>query len=192
MLTAALVSAAQGCAIISDAPRPSISRIAVLAPEIRSDSLTDEPKTNTSLLENPSAAIIPSSGETGETPPTAMLPTPPPEKIVETGMASWYGTKHQGKRTASGEVFNQDKFTAAHRSLPWGSIVKVINLANGKSVEVRINDRGPYGQGRIIDVSRAAARVLGMVASGVTLVRVELLSPFETPDDLVLQNRRQD
>ncbi len=107
-------------------------------------------------------------------------------------MASWYGAKHQGKRTASGEVFNQDKFTAAHRSLPWGSIVKVINLANGKSVEVRINDRGPYGQGRIIDVSRAAARVLGMVASGVTLVRVELLSPFETPDDLVLQNRRQD
>ncbi len=139
-----------------------------MAPEIRSDSLTDEPKTDTALLENPSAAIIPSAGETRESPPTAMPPTPPPEKIAETGM------------------------TAAHRSLPWGSIVKVINLANGKSVEVRINDRGPYGQGRIIDVSRAAARVLGMVASGVTLVRVELLSPFETPDDLVLQNRRQD
>jgi rare lipoprotein A len=66
----------------------------------------------------------------------------------------------------------------------------VTNLANGQSVEVRINDRGPYGKGRIIDVSRAAARALGMVGSGVAQVQVELLSPLETPDDLVLQNRQ--
>jgi peptidoglycan lytic transglycosylase len=189
MLTATLLLTAQGCGVVSETTHPSISSSAVLPPEIRSEPPTEQPKTDTPSFENPSAAIIPRSQETDEAPPTDTLPTPPPPKIVETGMASWYGAKHQGKRTASGEVFNQDKFTAAHRSFPWGSVVKVTNLANGKSVEVRINDRGPFGKGRIIDVSRAAARVLGMVESGVTLVRVELLSPLETPDDLVLQNR---
>ncbi|HVH90873.1 MAG TPA: septal ring lytic transglycosylase RlpA family protein, partial [Candidatus Acidoferrum sp.] len=71
---------------------------------------------------------------------------------METGLASWYGRRFHGKLTASGEIFKQEKFTAAHRTLPWGSRVKVTNLANGKSVEVRINDRGPFGKNRIIDV----------------------------------------
>ena len=189
---ATLLSMPQGCAIVSDAPHQPISNIAIVPPQIRSNPLIDPPKTDTLSLENPSAGSIPQSRNTDETPPTATLPTPPPPKIVETGMASWYGAKHHGKRTASGEIFHQEKFTAAHRSFPWGSIVKVTNLANGKSVDVRINDRGPFGKGRIIDVSRAAARVLGMVSSGVTLVRVELLSPFEAPNDLVLQNRNSD
>jgi rare lipoprotein A len=190
ILAAALLSIAQGCAIISDAPHQSISWSAALPPEIRNDAVTDRPQTETPLSEIPSTAVTPPARETDEPPPMASLPTPPPATIVETGMASWYGARHHGKRTASGEIFNQEKFTAAHRTLPWGSVVKVTNLANGKSVEVRINDRGPFEKGRIIDLSRAAARVLGMVASGVTLVRVELLSPLDTPTDLVSQSRQ--
>jgi rare lipoprotein A len=106
---------------------------------------------------------------------------------VETGLGSWYGPKFHGRRTASGEVYNQEKFTAAHRTLPWGSKVKVTNLANGKSVEVRINDRGPFGKGRIIDVSRAAARALGITGVGITTVQVEWLSA-ERSNELVLQD----
>ena len=121
----------------------------------------------------------------------ALTKIPPPSQptIVETGLASWYGQGFHGKRTASGEVFNQEQFTAAHRTLPWGSRVKVINLANGKSVEVRINDRGPFGKGRIIDVSRAAARILGIVESGIANVRVEWLSDSEKSNELVLQDK---
>ena len=108
--------------------------------------------------------------------------------MTETGLASWYGPKFQGKLTASGEVFNQELFTAAHPTLPWGSRVKVINLDNGKSVDVRINDRGPFKRGRIIDVSRAAARALGMVGRGITTVRIEWLADSEKTDELALQD----
>jgi rare lipoprotein A len=108
---------------------------------------------------------------------------------METGLASWYGPKFHGRRTASGEVFNQEKFTAAHRTLPWGSRVKVTNLDNGKSVDVRINDRGPFGKGRIIDVSRAAARVLDIVIRGITTVQIESLSDSGKTNELVLQDR---
>ncbi|HET9882456.1 MAG TPA: septal ring lytic transglycosylase RlpA family protein [Candidatus Binatia bacterium] len=139
-------------------------------------------------LVSPSAAIIPHSPEAQQASPPATLPTPAPSTIIETGLASWYGAKHHGRRTASGEIFDQKKFTAAHRTLPWGSIVKVTNLDNGKSVEVRINDRGPFTKGRIIDLSRAAARAVGMLESGVSLVRMELLSPREMSSDLGLQN----
>jgi len=191
MLAATLLSTAQGCGIISDAPHQSISRSTISPPESRRDNPPiDQPQTDTPPLESPSAAIIPLSPATRETSPRATFPASPPPTIVEAGLASWYGKKHQGKRTASGEVFDQKKFTAAHRSLPWGSIVKLTNLANGKSVEVRINDRGPFEKGRIIDVSRAAASVLGMVESGVAQVQLELLSPVESSDDLVLRNRQ--
>ena len=108
---------------------------------------------------------------------------------METGLGSWYGRRFHGKLTASGEVFDPAKFTAAHRTLPWGSRVKVTNLTNGKSVEVRINDRGPFGKGRIIDVSRAAARALGIVESGITTVRVEWLSDSEKSTGLILQDK---
>ena len=134
-------------------------------------------------------ATIPSSPETDEAPPLAKIPAPSQPTLVETGLGSWYGRRFHGKLTASGEVFNQEKFTAAHRTLPWGSRVKVTNLANGKSVEVRINDRGPFGKGRIIDVSRAAAKALGMVGSGITAVRVESLSDSEKSNELVLQDK---
>jgi len=148
----------------------------------------DQRQTDIPSSESSSAAIILHSPETQEASPAPTLPSVSPSTIIGTGLASWYGAKHHGKRTASGEIFEQNKLTAAHRTLPWGSIVKVTNLDNGKSVEVRINDRGPFTKGRIIDLSRAAARALGMVKSGVCLVRMELLSPGETSNDLVLQN----
>ncbi|HEY0724884.1 MAG TPA: septal ring lytic transglycosylase RlpA family protein, partial [Pyrinomonadaceae bacterium] len=87
--------------------------------------------------------------------------------------ASWYGNDHQGKLTASGTPFDRAGFTAAHPSLPFGSKVKVTNLANGKSVEVVITDRGPSSGNRIIDLSQAAAKVLEMIDSGTANVRVE-------------------
>jgi rare lipoprotein A len=88
------------------------------------------------------------------------------------GQASYYGAKHQGKRTASGERFDQNQLTAAHRTLPFGSQVRVTNLNNDKSVIVRINDRGPSARSRIIDLSRQAAQQLDMLRSGVAPVRV--------------------
>ena len=93
----------------------------------------------------------------------------------ETGMASWYGPGFHGRRTANGEAYNQHAMTAAHRTLPMPSVVRVTNLSNGKSVVLRVNDRGPFAQNRIIDVSRAAADKLDMVRAGVASVRVEIL-----------------
>ncbi|MEX0801756.1 MAG: septal ring lytic transglycosylase RlpA family protein [Candidatus Binatia bacterium] len=96
-------------------------------------------------------------------------------KKVIRGEASWYGPGFHGKKTASGEIFDQRKLTAAHKTLPLGTKAKVTNLQNGNTVEVEINDRGPYVGERVIDLSHAAADVLGFVESGITLVRVELL-----------------
>ena len=114
------------------------------------------------------------------------MPPPPPEpapapiaerpSFTQTGIASWYGRAHHGKTTAQGEPFDMNKLTAAHRTLPLGTWVRVTNTRNGRSVEVRINDRGPYGnRGRIIDVSTAAAESLGIVGRGVAKVRVDVV-----------------
>jgi rare lipoprotein A len=93
------------------------------------------------------------------------------------GQASWYGAEHQGKITASGEPFNMHALTAAHRELPFGSRVRVTNLNNGRSVIVRINDRGPFRKGRIIDLSRQAAEQLDMLKTGTAPVKIEVLTP---------------
>lgn len=92
----------------------------------------------------------------------------------EIGVASWYGRAHQGMRTASGERFDRDGLTAAHPALPFGTRVRVVNLANDRAVIVRITDRGPH-DGRAIDLSEAAAREIGMIASGTARVRIEPL-----------------
>jgi rare lipoprotein A len=92
------------------------------------------------------------------------------------GLASYYGKKFHGRRTASGERFNMNAMTAAHRSLEFGTRVKVTNLKNKRSVTVRINDRGPFKRGRIIDLSYAAANKIGMLADGVVRVRVTVLN----------------
>jgi rare lipoprotein A len=94
---------------------------------------------------------------------------------VEEGLASWYGNEYHGRLTASGEVFDQNAMTAAHREFPFGTIVHVTNLRNHRSVVVRINDRGPFVRGRIIDLSRGAARELNMLRDGVVPVRIEVL-----------------
>ncbi|MBN8844687.1 MAG: septal ring lytic transglycosylase RlpA family protein [Sphingomonadales bacterium] len=91
------------------------------------------------------------------------------------GMASYYGRELAGNRTASGESFDPDDFTAAHRTLAFGSKVRVTNLSNGKSVIVRVNDRGPWGRGRVIDISQAAAKEIGMHRTGTAKVSMTLL-----------------
>jgi rare lipoprotein A len=95
----------------------------------------------------------------------------------ETGIASWYGEAFHGKDTANGEVFDLNAITAAHRTLPLPSIVEVTNLDNGRSLQVRVNDRGPYARGRIIDLSRRSAQLLGFEGQGTAKVRVKLLVP---------------
>lgn len=111
-------------------------------------------------------------------PPTSAkvpLPPPPENRVSQTGIASWYGPGFHGLRTASGAIYNQYDMTAAHQTLPLGSRVMVTNLQNGRSVEVTINDRGPFAKGRIIDLSYAAANTLEMVGQGTILVRIEVI-----------------
>jgi len=109
---------------------------------------------------------------------TAVRPTPPVTNGVQSGVASWYGPGFHGRRTANGEIYDQYELTAAHQTLPLGTRVMVTNLNNGRAVEVRINDRGPFVDGRVIDLSYAAARTVGMIGPGTAPVRVEVL---ETP-----------
>lgn len=104
--------------------------------------------------------------------------TPPTSRgtiTVETGNASWYGRRHHGKETASGERFDMNALTAAHRTLPLGTRVLVTNLANGRAVQVRINDRGPVPPDRIIDLSYAAARAVGAAGAGVFPVKIAVI-----------------
>jgi len=103
-------------------------------------------------------------------------PAPPPVVGgVQVGVASWYGPGFHGNRTANGEIYDQYEMTAAHPTLPLGTRAMVTNLTNGRSVEVRINDRGPFVDGRVIDLSYAAARTLGMIGPGTARVRIDVL-----------------
>ena len=104
----------------------------------------------------------------------------PPGGVIEQGqegIASWYGPTFNGHETSDGEIYNMYAFTAAHRTLPFSTLVRVHNLENGASVDVRINDRGPFVEGRIIDLSYSAAQAIGMLGPGTTLVRLEILNP---------------
>jgi rare lipoprotein A len=102
-------------------------------------------------------------------------------KYVEQGIASWYGAPFDGRRAANGEVYDMNQPTAAHRTLPFGSLVRVTNLDNGKQTQVRITDRGPFVQGRIIDLSFSAARAVDMVGPGIARVRLELVTAGAEP-----------
>jgi rare lipoprotein A len=93
----------------------------------------------------------------------------------QVGMASYYGKKFHGRKTANGERFDMNKLTAAHRSYPFGTVLQVTNLRNNKQVKVRVNDRGPYVGSRVIDLSKQAAKELGFVSSGVTKVKIEVV-----------------
>ncbi|SKA15861.1 rare lipoprotein A [Chitinophaga eiseniae] len=98
-------------------------------------------------------------------------------KVTQNGKASYYADSFDGKRTANGETFRQRHLTAAHRTLPFGTRVKVVNIANGRTVKVRINDRGPFAPGRIIDLSKKAASKLGMINTGVANVEIKYKKP---------------
>lgn len=142
-------------------------------------SLLQRPPEIATPAETPAPPAAP-KGSVG-VPPTPLVPVQPtvkkspvPAKLPQTGEASWYGAQHQGKQTASGTIFDQAGLTAAHPSLPFGSRIKVTNLANGKSVEVEITDRGPFAGNRIIDLSQAAAKALEMIDSGTATVRLDL------------------
>jgi rare lipoprotein A len=107
------------------------------------------------------------------TPPVVSEPT---LGIEEIGLASWYGAPHHGRRTASGEIYDMNQMTAAHKTLPFGTRLLVTNRDTSRTAEVRINDRGPFVKGRILDVSYAAARRLGVAAEGVFPVRLRIIS----------------
>src|SRR6185369_4319306 len=98
-----------------------------------------------------------------------------------TGVASWYGYPYHGRHAADGEIYDMEKLTAAHRTLPFGTRVRVVNLKNEKSVEVRITDRGPFVDGRVIALSQAAAREVDMLAAGVSPVRLEVVGRAAVP-----------
>jgi rare lipoprotein A len=130
-----------------------------------------------------SLALAPALAHDPEPPPPTVEVTPDGEPVVvHEGEASFYGPGFHGKKTATGEIFDQNKPTAASRELPLGTKATVTNQENGKQVEVTINDRGPYAEGRVIDLSKGAARKLDMIEDGVAEVRVEA-KPAEQPTE---------
>ncbi len=145
-------------AAVAIAALAAFGLLAACAPTTRVSALP-------SVTEEPTVAIAVRPTPVGVTPGTR-----------EEGMASWYGPGFAGRRTANGEVFDPGLLTAAHPSLPFDTRVRVTHIGNGRTVEVRINDRGPFKANRIIDLSRASAEQIGLVRSGVARVRVEVVS----------------
>lgn len=122
------------------------------------------------------ASLLVLSGCAKKTAAHAPVPVKPARiGQTETGIASWYGIPYDGRRAADGEIFDMRKLTAAHRTLPFNTWVEVTNLENKKKVDVRITDRGPFVDGRIIDLSLAAAREIDMVRQGVVRVRIKVI-----------------
>jgi len=118
---------------------------------------------------------------------TVATPAPPrapvPIQNGETGLASWYGHPYHGRPAADGEIYDMEQLTAAHRTLPFGTWVRVVNLTNSKTVDVRIIDRGPFVENRIIDLSHAAAQAIDLIGPGVAPVRLDILSIPPSPDN---------
>jgi rare lipoprotein A len=138
------------------------------------ESLVDKENTVPASVTPQTQEAIPSTVQP-QSQPNQVKPVPASSRPRKRGMASWYGPGFHGRRTASGETFNSGGLTAAHRYLPFGTRVRVTNLRNGRSVVVRINDRGPFSGGRVIDLSRGAAAIIGVFQSGVAPVVLEVL-----------------
>jgi rare lipoprotein A len=139
------------------------------------------------VVRQPSPAPLPSSGAPSAQPSGQPSPSSGPPSAAERqpaiagayteeGVASWYGNPFDGRRTSNGEIYDMHLFTAAHRTLPFGALIRVTNLSNGMQTEVRINDRGPFVANRVIDLSLSAARAIGMVGPGTAHVRLEMIS----------------
>lgn len=107
---------------------------------------------------------------------------------LQDGVASWYGGKFHGRQTASGEVYDKDGLTCAHRTLPFGTVLLVTNLDNGRRARLRVNDRGPFVRGRVLDCSEGAARELGFHGAGLARVRLDVLGQLPDPDDARLSS----
>ncbi len=137
---------------------------------------TSDPSVSIALSSAPSASSQAPS-EAGES----------REVYQETGTASWYGLELDGKRTASGEIFDRNRFSAAHRTLPLGTAIRVTNLDNDKSIQVRVNDRGPFVRNRVIDLSYGAAKELNFVAQGTARVKIEALEPIQDSGQYTVQ-----
>jgi rare lipoprotein A len=135
----------------------------------------------------PSAALVTPAAIA--VPPAVVAPqTAAAPESGEVGLASWYGHPYHGRASASGEIYDMEQMTAAHRTLPFGTQVRVHDLDNQKSVDVRINDRGPFVDGRVIDLSHAAARVIEMIGPGTARVSLEILSaPAPAPAQFAVQ-----
>jgi rare lipoprotein A len=159
-----------GCAS-APGSRPIASSSTPVSPAPKSPSAPAATSAATPEPSDKNATPVPATPQA-----TASNPSSEPEDTTswqESGIASWYGPRFHGKRTASGERFNTNELTAAHKTLPFGTRVRVKSLSNGKEVVVRINDRGPFVKGRIIDLSHAAAQMLGL--SGIKQVTLERL-----------------
>jgi len=159
-----------------------LSVIALGAPLMRAPADNETPVAATEIASIPEAAprdtiAAPEELAAPEPLPIAIPPLPVIARRMQTGIASWYGEHWQGRKTASGVPFDTAKLTAAHRSLPLNTVVRVTNLLNGRSVEVTVNDRGPYVGRRVIDLSEAAAHRIGMIKKGLVPVRIEMVPP---------------
>ncbi len=142
---------------------------------------------------HPIASSVPAAPAPEPVPAPAPKPAQPSAPIIpgtysEQGTASWYGIPFHGRRAADGEIFDMNTMVAAHRTLPFGSVVRVTNLRNGREAEVRIIDRGPFVEGRILDLAHEAAVALDMIGTGVAPVRIELVSgPSPTIGNFTVQ-----
>jgi len=123
----------------------------------------------------------PPSVRVGTSEAASGTPATPGTGWTQTGVASWYGDPFHGRRTASGEVYDMDEFTAAHQTLAFGTVIDVANLDNGRSVELRVTDRGPFAKNRVLDVSRAGARALDMMGPGTANIRITIVNPGGDP-----------
>ena len=148
-------------------------------------------KTKNSQLKTAAALLLPwllltagcaHTGKTSVSSAPRQAPSPPVEDgWTEKGIASWYGEPYHGRRTASGEVYDMHAMTAAHKTLPFGTVVKVDRRDTGADVKVRINDRGPFIEGRIIDLSYAAAKIIGLDIDGVAPVKIKVVGREDAP-----------
>jgi rare lipoprotein A len=162
--------------VVSVPPAPSISA---------SDSSSGEqPSVESNVGKTPESSSE-SSGEAAEAAANEISPDTKP-LLIETGIASWYGAPYHNRRGSNGEIYDMHAMTAAHRTLPLGSIVRVTCIASGESAVVRITDRGPFIEGRIIDLSQAAAQRIGLVRKGTAQVRIEVL---KTPQPIEVGGR---
>lgn len=178
-----------GCAtpLPTTVPQPAITGPAqAMLGEVRPVQ-SPVPDTPPALPQPPAQAVTPVASATSAAEPEQTRVSPAAVSWKQRGRASWYGKKFHGRRTASGERFSAHGFTAAHRTLPIPSYVRVRRVANGQEVIVRINDRGPFHGGRVLDLSFAAAQKLGMVAVGSAEVEIERL----TDEDWRFESARQ-